>query len=88
MTTGPYAGLLVFHDRANTEKAVFNPNSTLGEGTVYFPGAHADINPNDDMTLQIIANTINVNNNGSFIALFDGDKFYQGPGPSAVRLVE
>jgi len=75
MTTGPYAGLLFFQDRANIEKAVFNPNSNFGEGTVYFPSAHVDLNPNHDVTLQIIADTIKVNNNGIMIARYEGDSF-------------
>ena len=79
MTTGPYAGLLFFQDRANTEKVVFNPNSTFGEGTLYFPSAFADMNPNADAVLQIIADTIKINTSGTFTASFDGDAFVKVP---------
>ena len=88
MTTGAYAGLLMFQDRNNTEKAVFAPNDSLGKGTVYIPSAEVDISPNDNMALQVIADTINVNNNDNFIAHFDGTTFYQGLGNSGVALVE
>jgi len=77
MTTGPYTGLLFFQDRANTHKAVFNPNARLGEGTVYFPGALVELNPNANVSLQIIADTIKVNNNGAMIARFDGETFFR-----------
>ena len=88
MTDGPYAGLLFFQDRANTEKAVFNPNASFGEGTFYFPSALVDLNPNDFATLQIIADTVKINNNSAFTAKFDGDNFFQGEGKPTVRLTE
>ena len=85
MTTGPYAGLLFFQDRANTEKVVFNPNSTFGEGTVYFPSAFVDMNANDNAALQMIADTIKMNNSGAFTARFDGDAFVKVGGSVTSR---
>lgn len=79
MSTGPYTGLLFFQDRANTLKAGFNTNDKFGEDTVYFPSAHVDLNPNHDVTIQIISDTIKVNNNGIMTAHWDGDDFYQVP---------
>ena len=73
--------LLFFQDRINTEKAVFNPNHTFGEGSVYFASAAVDLNSNQDVTLQIIADTIKVNNNANMTARFYGDVFYQAPRP-------
>ena len=88
MTTGPYAGLLFFQDRLNTEKAVFNPSSSFGSGTIYFPAAFIDANPNARMVLQIIADAVKINNNAAFTAEFDGDKFYSAGGESWIKLLE
>ena len=64
--------MLFFQDRANTLKAVFNPNANFGEGTLYFASALVDVNPNNDIQLQVIADTIKVNNNGAMTAKYDG----------------
>ena len=87
MTTGYYAGLLFFQDRANTEKAVFNPSSSFGEGTVYFPSAEVDMNPSANATLQIIADTVKINSSASFTAGYDGDSFVQVPSNPRPALV-
>ena len=76
MTGGPYDGLLFFQDRANTLKAVFNTNAIFGEGSVYFSAAQVDLNPNNDVALQIIADTITVNNNGNMNAYYEGIGFF------------
>jgi Putative Flp pilus-assembly TadE/G-like len=88
MTTGPYAGLLFFQDRANTMTAKFNPSSTFGQGTVYFPNAHMDLNPSATTSIQIIANTIKINNSTTFTADYNGDSFFHGDGEPTVRLIE
>ncbi len=78
MTTGPYAGgLLFFQDRANTLKAVFNSNDDFGKGTIYFPEALVDLNPNSNLNLQVIADMIKVNNNGPMRASYQGIPFFQ-----------
>jgi hypothetical protein len=88
MASGPYKGLLFFQDRLNTEPAKFNPSSNFARGTVYFPSAHVELNPSADARIQIIANTIKINNSASFTADYDGDSFVVGDGRPVVRLIE
>ena len=88
MTTGPYKGLLFFQDRANTELAKFNPSASFGKGTVYFPSAHIDLNPSADAKVQIIANTVKINNSSSFTADWDADSVASAAGAPYIRLVE
>jgi len=88
MTTGPYAGLLMFQDRNNTEEAIFNPSANFGEGTIYMPSAHITFNPSADITIQIISDTIKINNSAAFTAEYRGEAFYNGGVGGFVRLVE
>ena len=88
MTTGPYAGLLMFQDRNNTEAAAFNPSSSFGEGTIYMPSAHVLLNPSGNATIQIISDTIKINNSTAFTALFRGDVFFGGQSGGFIRLFE
>ena len=88
MTTGPYAGLVFFQDRENTEDMVINNSSTIGEGTIYAPAAHLQFNPNDDAGFQLIANTIKINNNAPFTSIFNEDKVFQDGEALALRLYE
>jgi len=88
MTTGPYAGLLMFQDRNNSETAVFNPSANFGEGTIYMPSAHVILNPSADLTVQIISDTVMINNSAAFTAIYQGDVFYSGGEGGFIRLVE
>jgi hypothetical protein len=87
-TTAPYKGLLFFQDRNNTEKAVFNPSASFAEGTLYFANAHVDMNPSANTRMQVIADTIKINNSASYTAAFDGDMFYSEDDDNHLKLVE
>ena len=79
MTTGPYAGLLVFQDRASTVKAEFERGFS---GTVYIPSAPVHWKPNHHVAVQIIADTIRVYKVlDDSTALYDGNDFYQAQTP-------
>jgi Putative Flp pilus-assembly TadE/G-like len=88
MPTGPYEGLLFFQDRSNTEPAKFNPSASFGIGTIYFPNAHAELNPSATAALQIIASTVKINNSTSFTADWNEDALASGAGAPTFRLVE
>jgi hypothetical protein len=88
MTSGPYKGLLFFQDRNNTELAKFNPSASFGKGTVYFPSAHIDLNPSANAQVQIIANTVKINNSASFTADWNEDAVASAAGAPYRRLIE
>ena len=88
MSSGPYAGLLMFQDRNNTEAAAFNPSSSFGEGTIYMPSAHVLLNPSGNAVIQIISDTIKINNSTAFTALYRGEVFFGGESGGFIRLFE
>jgi hypothetical protein len=69
MTTGPYAGLVLFQDRSDTNADVMHGNGNLNiSGTIYAPDASMTATGNgttDVFGSQIITNTLTVKGNGT-----------------------
>jgi hypothetical protein len=69
MTTGPYAGLVLFQDRSDSNADVLHGNGNLNiTGTIYTPDAGMTATGNgttDVFGSQIIANNLTVKGNGT-----------------------
>jgi hypothetical protein len=66
-STGPYAGLVIFQSRDNTQGLVLSGNALGGiAGTIYAPSAAASISGNASLNLALVVNTLTLSGNAVF----------------------
>ncbi|MBI4320037.1 MAG: hypothetical protein HY675_16220 [Chloroflexi bacterium] len=86
-TSGTYAKLLLFQDRANTQPFQLGSSAQLNSlgGTIYLPSANASLGGTGSTTVQLIADTLSIGGTGSINISYDGNAFMPAP---TVTLVE
>ena len=74
LTSGPYAGITIWQDAADTSDANLGGGGQLNvSGTLYFPSATLNINGNSSTVgNQIIADQVNMQGKGTITVDFDG----------------
>lgn len=81
MSSGPYANLTFFQDRANTNQAEILGSGDLLGGTCYFPKARLKVAGSGNLvgTAQLIVDTIELTGSGNITFTYNADSFYGVP---------
>ncbi len=78
---GEFAGMLIYQDEDNTERASINGDSySHFEGTFYLPGAEVQINgtgATDGLRGQVVGDTVDMSGTADMSIIYDPDKTYQ-----------
>ena len=91
-TSGPYAGMALFMDRANSSAVILTGNGTSASmGTIYASASPITLTGNGSATVfnsQIIGNTITLNGNGNINVNYDPNQNYMINVPPSIDLLE
>lgn len=89
---GQYAGMLIYQDPANSDRATINGNSgSHFTGTMYFPSAEVQINgtgATDGFHSQIIGDTVDMSGTADMSIVYNEDDNYQVREAPQVELSE
>ena len=68
LTSGPYAGVVLFQPKENTRSVALSGNAAVGiTGTIYAPSANAGLSGNAQLTSTLVVSTLTVTGNaGAF----------------------
>jgi hypothetical protein len=91
-TSGPYAGMAVFMDRANSSAIILTGNgNSVSVGTIYASASPITLTGNGSTTVfnsQIFSNTITLTANGSINVDYDPNQNYMINIPPSIDLLE
>jgi len=87
-TSGPYAGILFFQDRANTQEVEITGSGNMLSGTMYFPNADLDFAGSGNISgvAQLIAKSIDMTGSGDITLTYDtGGGLYGVPNAAIIQ---
>lgn len=89
---GEFAGMLIYQDPGNTQRATINGNSGSSfTGTMFFPGAEVQINGTggaNGFHSQVIGDTVDMSGTADLDIIYDPDENYTLRRPPQVELTE